>query len=141
MARAIIDINNHTHNFILNRETLDIIRSFVCVYQNDTDTLFFRPETPKAATSFDWNGEVWFRIDPVTEEFVGIEIENFESVFLKKYPDFAPIWKDFKPIYSKILTRTSHDNSWDSFIRIVIEFLTRLFEDSPQQLAFKETIS
>ena len=139
MAKAIADANNPQDNLVLDRETMDRMRSFSCVYHSSEDTLFFRPDNPQPATSFDWNGDLWFRIDPETNELVGLEIENFESIFLKKYPELSPTWKEFKPFCTHWPKSKLNDNMWESFVRIILDFLSGLFENNPQQLVLKES--
>ena len=78
-------------NLQLDYNTMNNIKTFTPVYHDDEDTFFLRPEKPHPATSVDWNGEIWVRIDPTNGEVVGLEIEDFEMVFLKKHPEIAAI--------------------------------------------------
>jgi len=100
------------------------METFLCVYHDDEDSLFLRPEPPVPATSVDWNGEFWVRIKPGTGEIVGIEIENFESVFIKKYPAMALIWKQVKPSCKKKCPNKPEGSDWDAFMRIILEVLS-----------------
>ena len=142
MGRAISDPNKSPadlSNLVSYREFVQKIGSFLCVYHSDEDTLFFRPKQPQPAVSIDWNGELWFRIDPITNSFVGIEIENFETVFLKKYPKLAPIWKEAKPSCTHRY-KAKNGTLVDSFMRILLDFLSELFENNPQQLKMHESL-
>ena len=55
------------------------------IYDKDIDTLIIIFGENRPAVSIDCEGEFWLRKDPETNEMVGIEIENFKKVFLKKY--------------------------------------------------------
>jgi hypothetical protein len=113
------------------------VESFVCSYHKKEDTLFLRLDPPRPATSFDWDGKFWIRFDPETREVVGLEIENFESVFIKKYPEMARVWKQIKPSCIRNLHKNSQRPSdWDSFIRIMFEFISKMFQENPVQVAF-----
>jgi uncharacterized protein YuzE len=114
-------------------ETIDNIRSFTPVYIKDNDTLLLRPDRPQPATSVDINGELWLRIDVESGEVVGVEIEDFESVFLKKHPELARAWQDVKPLCHRKLYRTS-ETTWQSFLLIVLDFLRTLFAKNPYQI-------
>ena len=78
--------------------TLDRIKAFHLVYHDAEDVLFLQPDTPRPATSFDVEGEVWIRFDPETGEIVGLEIEDFEAIFLRKHPEVAQAWAEVKPL-------------------------------------------
>ncbi len=140
MGDTITRDHNPSSNLTLNHETISNMLSYSCIYHEDEDVLFISPENPKPATSFDWNGEIWLRIDPQTEEIIGIEIENFEKVFIKKHPELDQVWRTVKSS-CKHKTKRTNDNTWESFIRIVLEFISSLFENTPQQLVFKATLS
>jgi len=80
-----------------NEKTIENLKSTTAVYNADEDTFFIRPEIPRPAVSYDFAGELWIRFDPTTKEIIGLEIENFESVFLKQHPEIAKVWKTAKP--------------------------------------------
>ncbi len=117
----------------INWKSLANLKSGLTIYHDDEDTFFLRPQKPRPATSFDWGGELWIRFDPQTGEIVGIEIENFEQIFIKKHPEIAKIWKDVKPLCKRKHTRNSDETTWESFIRILVEFVSDLFRNNPQQ--------
>jgi hypothetical protein len=120
--------------FNIDLTTIWKLKDCIPVYHPEQDTFFVRPVKPIAATSFDFGGELWLRLNPETGEIVGIEIENFESVFLKKYPALAKIWKDAKPHCVRRKIRTRDDESMcESFISIMIDLLSGFFKDKPQQ--------
>lgn len=139
MGNLITDTNNPLNKLSLNRETINKMLSYDCIYHDNEDVLFFCPANPKPATSFDWNGELWFRIDPQTEEIVGIEIENFEKVFIKKHPELAPVWNTVKPSCWHKVNKRKDNAPLESFIRIILEFLSSLLEKTPQQLSLRES--
>lgn len=58
-------------------------------YDSKRDTLFVRIGQPRPAISYDVLGEAWIRYVSETKEVVGIEIEDFESYFLKQHPEMT----------------------------------------------------
>lgn len=72
----------------------------------------------QAATSIDRDG-VWYRVTPQTGTITGIEIEDFESVFLKKHPELQPSWKQVR----KIVINDKADASTKTFGNILFAFL------------------
>lgn len=103
------------------------------VYHKDEDTLFIRSGNPRPAISFDLDGEIWVRIDPDTSNIVGLEIDDFESIFLKKHPELLNVWRQVKSYCLPKKTRKRNGSDWESFIRILLDFLSSLLRDSPQQ--------
>ena len=69
----------HKDNLHLDISTIKNITEYTLTYHEDEDTLFIRPSIPRPATSFDWNGELWIRVDPINGEIVGLEIDDFEA--------------------------------------------------------------
>ena len=124
-------IKNPTIDFT----TLGNVRDFELVYYDSEDTLFIRPPKARPGTSLDWEGELWLRIDLETHEIVGLEIEDFESVFLKKYPDLALAWQEIKPICHRRNTNKYNDESCESFLRILYDFLVRFLNNNPTQVS------
>lgn len=114
-------------------KTLENLKSYKPLYRKDIDAFYLRSEPNRPATSYDINGILWLRIDIETGDIVGIQIDDFESVFLKKFPEVAKAWKEAKPLYTKN-TNPRENNSRDSFLLIIINFLKSLFVDCPQQL-------
>lgn len=132
MGRTVMESGNIQVDF----STLDNIKSFTPVYHEDEDTFFLRPAEPRLATSFDWNGEVWIRVDPQNGEIVGLEIDDFEAIFLKRYPQIANAWKESKPLCRGKGLLRHKEVSWEAFLRIILEFLLAFFRDRPQQASF-----
>ena len=122
-----------------NEKSIQNLKSTTAVYNSDEDTFFIRPEIPRPAVSYDFGGELWIRYDPTTKEIIGIEIENFESIFLKKYPEVAKVWKTAKPHCNYKRTRVIDDEICESFIQILLNFFKELFKDNPQQACFGTT--
>ena len=56
-------------------------------YNKETDILFIYSKKKTPAISIDCDGEYWLRVEPRTGEILGIEIEDFKRVFLKKHPE------------------------------------------------------
>ena len=130
MGRAVIVPNSPELDF----DTLDNIEGFHLTYHEDEDTLFIRPEKPRPATSIDWAGEIWIRVDITSGEIVGLEIDDFEAVFLKKHPDLASAWKDTKPLAHRRKTNKPSNISWESFLQIILNFIKRFLAENPQQV-------
>ena len=111
--------------------TLDNVRSFTPEYDAETDTLFLSPDNPRVATSVDCAGELWIRVDPESGEIVGVEIEDFEGVFIKNHPDVAAAWRKVRP---RSLIRKTKVAKADSFPATLVAFLRGFLPRcSPQQ--------
>ena len=113
--------------------TVENLQTYKLVYRKDMDVCYLRSEPNQPATSYDLNGLVWLRIDIATGDIVGIQIDDFESVFLKKYPKLAKAWKEAKPLYA-LKSNKRGDNSKGPFMLIIIDLLKSLSADCPQQL-------
>ena len=120
-------------NFDVKLETINNLRDLMPSYDKRFDTFFISPIKPIPAVSFDWNGEFWLRVAS-NGDIVGLEVENFEKVFLVKHPEVQVIWKDFKHICLKnekeILQKPE---ACESFLRILLNFLSDLFKTHPLQ--------
>lgn len=112
---------------------VDRIKTFYPVYHNDEDVLFLRPDTPQPATSFDLEGELWIRVNPGTGEIVGLEIEDFEKIFLKKHPEIAQAWAEAKPVCRRKTKKKDTDMTWESFLLIILDFFLAFLKENPQQ--------
>ena len=124
-----------SENFNIDFKSLENLSTFVPMYHKENDTFFIRPEQPLPAVSFDWNGELWIRVDS-TGKIVGLEVENFESVFLKKHPEVAQVWTEAKRFCLHRKVRTNEEDICESFIRIMLQFLSNMFQNNPQQVSF-----
>ena len=65
--------------------TLRNLQGFEGHYDKKTDILLLQSKENRYAVSVDCDGEYWVRVDPKNGEVLGIEIEDFKKVFLKKY--------------------------------------------------------
>ena len=123
----------------IDLNTLSNIKDFGIIYHKDTDTLFFRGAEHRPAASIDWDGEIWIRIDPISGEVVGIEIEDFESVFLKKHPEIAVAWYESRPTSRRFMgikrPKDSEKVVSGPFGRIVVNFLMGFFRSTPCQVS------
>jgi uncharacterized protein YuzE len=113
--------------------TIDRVKMFHPVYHDDEDVLFLRPDTPRPATSFDLEGEIWIRFDPETGEIVGLEIDDFQAIFLKKHPELAQAWAEAKSSCRRKTKKKGTDMTWDSFLLIMLNFLLTFLRENPQQ--------
>ena len=59
--------------------------SFNVSYNTKRDTLFLQMKNPPPAISVDCDGLFWLRVNPQNGEVVGVEIEGYRKVFLKRY--------------------------------------------------------
>jgi len=70
-------------------ETLPNILQFDVEYDPKTDIWFAHSKDERPAISIDRVDGIWLRIDAQTGEILGVEIEDFRKVFLKKHPEMA----------------------------------------------------
>ena len=64
--------------------------------EGDSLLVLFAENRP--ATSQDVKGELWIRYDSRTGEIIGIEVDDFEQLFLAElHPELAQGWKVLKP--------------------------------------------
>jgi len=73
----------------INWETRGNILKFEVEYNEKRDLFFAYSTEERDAVSVDCHGEFWLRIDPQNGEILGIEIEDFKKIFLKKHPDIC----------------------------------------------------
>lgn len=130
MVRKII--NPVSSQSPVDLDTVDNTIRFCVVYHDDEDTLFLRPERALPATSVDWNGEIWVRVNVKTREIVGLEIDELESVFLKRHPELGKAWREIKPL-SK---RQQVVSGTGPALLILLNFLKTLLKKSPSQPRF-----
>ena len=62
-------------------------------YNKERDVLIMTVSTLGPAVSLDVDGEFWVRVVPEAREVVGVEIEDFERVFLKNHPEVVADWQ------------------------------------------------
>jgi len=103
----------------INFNTLDNILKFFCVYHQKEDVLFLGPPQPVAAVSIDLNGELWLRVEPLSKEIVGIEIEDFQLIFLKNHPELSDAWKAIKV---KCRNRKAIESNDNPALKIILSF-------------------
>jgi uncharacterized protein YuzE len=75
--------------FGIDWNTGDNILDFDVFYDEKSDILSMQSKENRSAVSVDLSGEFWVRIDPQTGEIIGLEIEDFKNIFLKKHPEIA----------------------------------------------------
>ena len=56
-------------------------------YEKGQDVLYIYFRENRPAISVDCDGLFWLRVDPQTNEIVGIEIEDFRVFFMGKHPE------------------------------------------------------
>lgn len=95
--------------------------------------IFLAYKTPKApAVSLDVGGHVWIRFLPESGDVVGVEIEDFERVFLVKYPELAVGWEQLKPRIIKRFTR--HEHTMPDYLRLLLRYVKEMLATHPPQL-------
>lgn len=65
--------------------TIDKMLQFDVHYDEKADILLIQSKERRPSVSVDCDGEYWVRVDPQTGEILGLEIEDFKRVFLKKH--------------------------------------------------------
>ena len=103
-------------------------------YDKSRDILFVRHGENKPAVSLDVGGHFWVRFDPETGDVLGIEIEDFEQIFLAKYPEVRLAWRDIKPRITKRFKR--RNDSVSDYLRFLMLFVQKLMNDHPHQREF-----
>lgn len=63
----------------------------VISYDAEGDILSLDFVSPRLATSRDVD-DLWLRVDPLTHEVLGIEVEDFEGFYLRHHPELSEAW-------------------------------------------------
>jgi len=145
MARPDIANGNSVN---VDFSSVDNILKFNMLYDKDQDILFLGPDKPRPATSVDWNGELWLRVDIQTGEIVGLEIDDFEGFFLRKHPEIAKAWEEERPsatlperLGAVGKARSHKDISSEPLVRIITNFLMSLFRSTPCQPSLDPSVA
>ena len=110
----------------------EILGDFTHSYDKQRDTLFAYQSPKRPAVSLDVGGHLWIRFDPETSEVVGLEIENFEQVFLVKYPELRIGWEKVKPRIIKV----KHGSSVEEYLRLLLMLVENMMRSHPHQQGF-----
>ena len=87
----------------INWNTLDNINDFMVDYNQDDDILLMQSKKERPSISIDCDGEFWCRIDPKTGEILGIEIEDFQRIYLRNHPELlSALATNIRPIADSI---------------------------------------
>ena len=87
----------------INWETVSNIVDFDVEYNEEDDILYMQSRKQLPAVSVDCDGEFWCRINPETGEILGIEIEDFQRVYLRNHPELLKeMTADVRPIAKSI---------------------------------------
>ena len=100
-------------------------------YDRRRDTLFMRYGPKRPAVSLDVGGQLWLRFEPETGEVLGVEIEDFEKVFLVHNPEMRRGWNERKPRVIKWPQRDP--DSIAEYLRVLLLFIQRMFQQHPHQ--------
>jgi hypothetical protein len=81
------DLKSHINmsSFIMNKDKVTVS------FNEKRDSLFIQLKNPPPAISIDCDGLFWVRVNPITGDVVGIEIEGYRKVFLKRYHELESI--------------------------------------------------
>ena len=109
-----------------------ILADLIQSYDKQRDILFMHAPPKSPAVSLDVGGHFWIRYNPQTSEVIGVEIEDFEQVFLKLYPQLSPGWKIVKPRIIKLPKRT--EVTLEEYLLNLMLFLKNVLKMNPQQL-------
>ncbi|GEM_PF-4933317 len=107
---------------------------FKMSYDKRRDILFLYSLPKRPAVSVDVGGHLWLRVDPSTGEMVGVEIEDYESVFLVKYPELKVGWASAKRKVIKVFKKD--ENHLDDYLRIMFQWLRDAARQHPSQTRF-----
>lgn len=97
----------------------DEFSQFERSYDKDRDILFVYKLPKRPAVSLDVGGHFWVRFDPESGEVLGVEIEDFESVFLAKYPELRLGWEDTRKRLTK-RPKMTDDTVADYLLRLLL---------------------
>ncbi|MCH8898562.1 MAG: hypothetical protein IIC33_09760 [Chloroflexi bacterium] len=104
-----------------------------CSYDKHRDVLFMHLLPKRPAVSLDVSGLLWIRYLPISGEVVGLEIEDFDQVFLKRFPELALAWQQVK---SGITKRPKRNGSvMDGYVRILLSLIQNILGKNPPQMS------
>ena len=130
-----VEVLNDNPTDSINIPTLNIDPDAFAKYQRSYDAerdIFFVYKVPKqGAISLDIGGHLWLRYAPESGEVIGMEIEDFEEVFLAKYPEMRLAWKKVKPRFVKPAKKKA--KSAAEYIRMLILFIKGIMREHPHQ--------
>ena len=105
--------------------------AFVRSYDKRRDILFVHATPKRPAVSLEVGGHLWLRFDPETHEVVGVEIEDFEKVFLVKYPELRAGWEQDKPSLIKPFKRDK--DAVAEYLRLLLLYIQNMLKTHPHQ--------
>jgi hypothetical protein len=84
-------------------------------YDKKADIFCFRDSDAQDWVANDCDGEFFVLTDPKNGDVIGILVEDFERIFLKKHPELLSAWTQ------------AHARPWGKWSRSVQNGLTRVF--------------
>lgn len=124
--------DEHTIKIPTLKWDMDALGSFTCSYDKQRDTLFVYKAPKSGAVSFDVGGHLWIRFNPNTGDVIGVEIEDFEQVFLIRYPELRLSWEQLKP---RIIKHRKPDrNAIAEYLRLLLLHIKGILKDHPHQM-------
>jgi len=73
-----INTDSFRESFRKNRDNFEVS------YNEKRDILLIQVKNPPPAISVDCEGLFWLRVNPENQEVIGVEIEGYRKVFLKR---------------------------------------------------------
>ena len=73
------------------------LAEFSCFYDIEDDVFFAHENPNPPAVSLPVGRHAWLRYDPDTRKVVGMEVEDYERLFLARHPEFRRGWEAIKP--------------------------------------------
>jgi uncharacterized protein YuzE len=90
-------------------------------YDAETDTLFFRLNEA-LTTAKHLDEEMWLLIDPTTGRVVGLMVEDFKRIFLKRHPDLEVAYANAHPPRMRRVSQSVAD----AFVRVFMGWLSQV---------------
>jgi len=112
-----------------NLATLQNVSNFTLEYDARFDTIYLVSGSNRPAVSVDCAGELWLRVDVENGDIIGVEIPDFQAVFLQHHQEVAPNWE-------KLRSRSRFglgNRRTSSFRQVLTDFLRKFLADCSHQ--------
>jgi len=123
-----VEIRTDTVIEIPDLQWAGLFDSFSRSYDEERDILFVSRLPKRPGISLDFGGLLWVRYDPEDGEVLGFEIEDFERVFVAKFPELGVSWNEVKPLITKRKT-----NNASQYIQILLRLIQGIVRQHPYQ--------
>ena len=95
-------------------------------YDRSLDLFSVTLGDPQPAISVECDDGRVLRVDPTTHEVIGVEVYDWERIFLKQHPEIAVPWRQARSPISRLLRHRLVQNA----LRSVAVATARIFESS-----------